>query len=176
MGAPGLLDHPWITRRKLDIVEYHRMAAAGILTDRDRVELIEGELIEMAPIGDEHARVTALLFTRIAQAVGARAIVSPGNPIRLGPHSEPQPDCMVLRREAFSRPRPLPSDVILLVEVSDSSLRFDRAVKLPLYAASGIAEVWIVNLVAREIEVCQVIPVSSASTPMRKSRRKRCRM
>jgi Uma2 family endonuclease len=138
-----------LTRHKLHADDYYRMAAAGILTDDDRVEPIDGEIIDMAPIGQDHVgtvnRVTEALFL----AFVGRAIVSTHNPIRLDDLSEPQPDFAVLRRRAdfyTTGTRPGPADVLLLIEVSDSSLRFDRSVKLPLYARAGIPEVWIVDL------------------------------
>ena len=87
----GLLNHPWISRRKIDVVEYHRMGAAGILHEDDRVELIEGELIAMAPIGDHHAGTSMTLTTPLVRAVGDDAIVSVGNPVRLDSYNEPQP-------------------------------------------------------------------------------------
>ena len=93
----GLLNHPWISRRKLDVVEYHRMGAAGILHEDDRVELIEGELIAMAPIGERHAGTSMTLTTRLVRAVGDDAIVSVGNPVRLDSYNEPQPDFALLR-------------------------------------------------------------------------------
>jgi Uma2 family endonuclease len=157
MTEASLLDHPWITRRKLDVDEYHRMGEAGILHEDDRVELIEGELVEMAPIGTGHASTVNTLAELLFAAVGQRGIVSVQNPVRLDRYSEPQPDFAVLRRHDHryrDRP-PGPGDVLLLVEVAHSSLRYDRAVKLPLYARHGVPEVWIVDLERREVEVCR---------------------
>lgn len=154
--AAGLLAaHPWITRRKLDVAEYHRMAEAGILGPEDRVELIEGELVETAPIGAPHASTVNTLNELLVAAVGQRGIVSVQNPVRLDDHSEPEPDFAVLhRRDHRYRARPPgPDDVLLLVEVADSSLRYDRNAKLPLYAGHGIPEVWIVDVEHRLIEV-----------------------
>jgi Uma2 family endonuclease len=155
MGEASLLDHPWITRRKLDVAEYHRMGEAGILHEDDRVELIEGELVQMAPIGSLHAGTVNALAHLLITAVGQRAVVAVQNPVRLDRHAEPQPDFAVLRpRDDLYRSRtPEPADVLLLVEVADSSLRYDRTVKLPLYAGHGVPEVWIVDLEQREIEV-----------------------
>ncbi|MGH8477411.1 MAG: Uma2 family endonuclease, partial [Methylococcales bacterium] len=119
------------------------------------VELIEGEIIDMPPIGIDHAygvtRLTAV-FTRKA---GTNAIVYSQNPIYLNPHSEPQPDIALLRyRDDFYRhTRPGPEDVLLLIEVADSSLRYDREVKLSLYARHAIPEVWIVDLEHQRLEV-----------------------
>ena len=139
-------------RHKLTVDDYHRMGDAGIFTDGERVELIDGDLIDMAPIGQGHAAVVSGLNEALVLACAGRAIVSPQNPVRLDRSSEPQPDLAVLRRRAdfyASGERPGPADVLLLVEVADTSLRFDRSVKLPLYARAGIAEVWIVDLKRR---------------------------
>ena len=136
-------------RHRLSVDDYHRMAEVGILRAEDRVELIDGDLIDMAPIGQEHAAVVSGLAEALFVACAGRAIVWPQNPIRLDAASEPQPDLAVLRRRAdFYRrgARPGPADVLLLVEVADSSLRFDRGVKLALYARAGIGEVWIVDV------------------------------
>ncbi len=143
------------TRHRLNVDEYHRMAEVGILGENDRVELIDGELIDMSPIGQGHAAVVCGLTEAFVLACTGRAIVSPQNPVRLDRTSEPQPDLAILRRRAdfyATGERPGPADVLLLVEVADSSLRFDRAVKLPLYARAGIAEVWIVDLNRRVID------------------------
>ena len=151
----GLLSrYPAAPRRLLTVDEYHRMGEAGILTDDDRVELIEGELVAMAPIGSEHAAATNALNRLLVLAVGDRGIVSVGNPVRLTQRSEPQPDFAVLKpRDGYRTMLPRPEDTVLAVEVANTSLGFDRKVKLPLYARAGIPEVWIVNLAAGEVEV-----------------------
>ncbi len=155
--ATGLLNHPWIARRKLDVIEYERMGAAGILHEDDRVELIEGELICMAPIGDRHAGSSMTLNMLLVRGVGDRAIVSVGNPVRLDMHNEPQPDFALLRPKpgGYLGGKPRPEDVLLLIELSDSTLRFDRTVKLPLYGGHGIREYWILNLAQRAAEICR---------------------
>lgn len=143
-------------RHKLDIDEYHRMAEAGIFGENHRIELIDGDLIDMAPIGQGHAAIVNGLNEALVIACAGRAIVSPQNPVRVNRSSEPQPDLAVLRRRAdfyATGEPPGPADVLLLVEVADSSLRFDRTVKLPLYARFGIAEFWIVDLKRRVVEV-----------------------
>lgn len=154
-AAANLLDHPWLTRRKLDVADYHRMAEAGILGEDDRVELIEGELIEMAPIGSPHAGTVNGLTHLLVRAVGDRAVVAVQNPVRLGPYSEPQPDVALLRPRAdsYRGATPITADVLLLIEVADRSLRYDRTVKLPLYARHGISEVWLIDLESRTVEV-----------------------
>lgn len=155
--AGGLLHHPWIVRWKLDVHEYHRMGEAGILTDDDRVELIEGELVQMSPIVSGHSGTVNALTRLLVLAVGSRAMVSVKNPVRLDVHNEPQPDFALLRPRAddYRSELPAPADVLLLIEVADSSLRFDRLVKLPLYARHRIPEVWIVDLPAGAVEVCR---------------------
>jgi Uma2 family endonuclease len=152
---PGLLNrYPAAPRRLLTVDEYHRMGEVGILTEDDRVELIEGELVAMAPIGSEHIAATNSLNRLLVLAVGDHGIVSVGNPVRLNRHSEPQPDFSVLKpRDDYRKMLPRPEDTLLAVEVANTSLDYDRKVKLALYARSGIPEVWIVNLAANEVEV-----------------------
>jgi Uma2 family endonuclease len=151
----GLLSrYPAAPRRLLTVDEYHRMGEAGILTDDNRVELIEGQLVAMAPICSEHAATANALTRLLVLAVGDRGIVSVGNPIRLNRHSEPQPDFSVLKpRDDYRKTLPRPEDTMLAVEVANTSLEYDRKVKLALYARGGIPEVWIVNLAAEEVEV-----------------------
>ncbi len=155
MAEARLLDHPWITRWKLDVHEYHRLGETGILTAEDRVELIDGEVVEMSPIGSAHIGAVMALTRLLVLAVGDRAHVSPQGSVRLDANSEPQPDLALLRPRAdqYRSALPAPADIMLLVEVADSSLRFDRLVKLPLYARHGIPEVWIIDLTAGVVEV-----------------------
>jgi Uma2 family endonuclease len=141
------------TRRKFTIEEYHRMAEAGILHEDDRVELIEGEIVEMSPIGSRHAACVNRLNALMGRQVAGVAILSIQNPLLLPGDSEPEPAVMILRpREDFyAETHPTPEDVLLLIEVSETSLEYDREVKLPLYARSGVPEVWVVNLSGEEI-------------------------
>ena len=156
--------YPAALRRLLTVDEYHRMGEAGILTDDDRVELIEGELVAMAPIGSEHVAATNALTHLLVLAVGDRGIVSVQNPVRLTRRSEPQPDFAVLKpRDDYRTTLPRPEDTMLAVEVANTSLDYDRNVKLALYARSGIPEVWIVNLAAMEVEVYRS-PVADSYT------------
>ncbi|MDR7555609.1 MAG: Uma2 family endonuclease [Armatimonadota bacterium] len=140
-------------RRRFTVDEYHRMAEAGILSEDDRVELIEGEIVDMTAIRGSHLdcvnRLTRLLVTR----VGARADVSVQNPIRLDRYSEPQPDLALLHPRPYAPDLPGPRDVFLLVEVADTSAAYDRQVKVPLYARAGILEVWLVDLEGQAVEV-----------------------
>ena len=153
----GLLDHPWVKRHKLDVVQYHRMGEAGVFEGNERVELIEGEIVEMAPIGSNHAGTTNVLTRSLFDAVGARAVVAVGNPVRLDRYNEPQPDFALLRPRAdsYRDAHPTAADTLLLIEVADSSLRYDRKVKLPLYARHGVPELWIVDLEGGTVEVCR---------------------
>jgi Uma2 family endonuclease len=168
----GLLSrHPATPRRMLTVDEYHRMGEVGILTDDDRVELIEGELVATAPIGSEHIATTNALNRLLVLAVGDRGIVSVGNPVRLTRHSEPQPDFSILKpRDDYRKTVPRPEDTMLAVEVANISLDYDRKVKLALYARSGIPEVWIVNLAAEEVEVYRS-PVADSYTSVARAGR-----
>ena len=124
------------------------MAEVGLLAPDARLELIEGEIIDMAPIGDPHRGTVALLDELLHEAVGKRATIICQSSIRLGEYSEPEPDITVLRRRTdFYRGKtPIEADTLLLIEVSDSTWRYDRHKKVPLYARQGIPEVWIVDL------------------------------
>lgn len=144
-----------VQRRRFDVEEYHRMAEAGILSEDDRVELIDGEIVEMSPIGSAHQAVVDRLTRMLVNFAAQNYIVRPQGPIRLDEHGEPQPDLSLLRyREDFyEREHPGPRDTLLLIEVSETSLEYDRSVKLPLYAGAEVPEVWIVDLAAGRIEI-----------------------
>ena len=157
-GETSLLPHnPWVTRRPLTVAEYHRMGDAGILTEDDRVELIEGELIALSPIGSEHSGTANTLTRLLVMAVGDRGVVAVGNPVQLDDLTEPQPDFAVLkpRPDDYRSGTPRAADVLLIIEVADSSLAYDRTIKRALYARHGIPEVWIINLRAGDVEVCR---------------------
>lgn len=148
--------HPqpdWVKRRRLGVSEYHRMAEAGILGPEDRVELIEGELIEMPAMGVPHILRAMKLNRLLSAIIGDRAVLSARVPTRLGRFSEPEPDFALVRPaylEGATAP-PRPEDVFLLIEVSDSTLRYDRTTKAALYARYGIAEYWIVDIQANAV-------------------------
>jgi Uma2 family endonuclease len=144
-----------IARRRFSVEDYHRMLGAGILSEDDRVELIDGEIVEMAPIGPRHASQVDFLARLLWQLVGGRAIVRVQNPIRLGEQSEPQPDLCLLRprRDYYRRSHPTAADVLLVIEVAEATAEYDRQVKVPLYGRHGVAEVWLVDLEAERVEV-----------------------
>jgi len=131
------------------------LAEAGILREDDRVELLEGEIFEMSPISSRHASCVTRLNHLLQDRAKGRAIVNVQNPIRLSDYSEPQPDVALLvpRTDFYRDALPTPRDVLLVIEVCETSGEFDRRVKLPLYAKAGIPEVWIVDLSREQIEV-----------------------
>jgi Uma2 family endonuclease len=137
-----------IRHHRFTVDEYRLMGETGIFHEDDRVELIEGEIFEMTPIGSPHSGTTNRLQTLMIRAVGDRAVVSTQNPVILGEYSEPQPDIALLRPrdDFYSAYHPTPADVLLLIEVAESSLPYDREVKLPLYARHDIPAVWLVDL------------------------------
>ena len=140
-------------RHRLTVADYYRMGEAGILAPDARVELIDGEIIDMPPIGSPHAGSVNHLVKLLAQAVGDHAVLLVQNPVVLGDHSSPQPDLALARPRAdfYASGHPQPGDLMLVVEVADTSLRFDRDDKIPLYARHGIPEVWLVDLKARRL-------------------------
>ena len=135
-----------VKRRRFTVHDYHRMGEAGILREDDRVELIEGELVEMTAIGTRHFSCVNRLTRMLVMNVGNDAIVSVQNPVRLNEYNEPRSDLAVIRPRDYKESLPMPEDVLLLIEVSDTTLAYDRGVKLPLYARAGIREVRIVDL------------------------------
>ena len=141
------------TRQRLfSVDDYYAMAEAGILAPDERVELLDGEIIKMAPIGGRHANCVGQL-TDLMSAVGRRALVWVQNPVRLDTGSEPQPDLMLIKRRGYSSSHPGPDDVLLLIEVADTTADLDRECKLHLYARAGVSEYWIVDLTERAVEV-----------------------
>ena len=155
VSAPVAVDDVMPTKRLFTVHEYHKMGEAGILTEDDRVELIEGEILVMPPIGEGHfGHVNR--FNRVFQSrFAGRAVVHSQNPVRLGLKNEPEPDVTLLRyrEDDYLGKFPEPEDVLLMVEVAESSLGYDRRTKEPLYARAGVPEYWIVNLIHREIIV-----------------------
>lgn len=146
-----------LRRHRFSVDDFHQMAEAGILSDNDRVELIDGEVVEMAAIGPRHlagvARTNRLLVQRFSDV----AIVSPQSSVRLDEHNEPQPDFALLRLrpDYFATELPTPQDIFLIIEIGDSTAQLDRRVKLPLYGTSGVTELWLVDVTADTITVCR---------------------
>jgi Uma2 family endonuclease len=130
-------------RRRFTVEEYERMGEVGIFDPDDRVELLDGEIVFISPIGPKHAGVVNWLCARLWSVVTDRATVIPQNPVRLLPRSEPQPDVTVARarRDFYRSAHPTSEDILLVIEVADSSIKTDRAVKVPIYARQGIVEV-----------------------------------
>ena len=131
------------------------MAQAGILAEDSRVELIQGELLDMVPIGSRHAWMVTVLNKALIDAVADMAIVYTQNPIALPPDSEPQPDITLLRPKVAGYGDALPGavDVLLLIEIADTTVEYDRTIKLQLYAAHDIPEVWLFDLRRSVVEV-----------------------
>lgn len=143
-----------VERQRFTVDHYHKMAEAGILTEDDRVELIDGEIIQMSPIGSRHADCVNRLLEIVYEQVHHDAIVSIQNPIVLSEGYEPEPDVAVLRRRngSYASSHPGPADVLFIIEVSDSSLDFDLTKKLPAYGRWGVPEVWIVDLQGESVQ------------------------
>ena len=144
-----------LVRHKFTVAQYHQMAVNGILSPSDRLELINGEIIEMSPIGIRHASCVRRSINLLARKLGDLAIVDAQDPVKLNDSSEPQPDIALLRPrdDFYSTAHPQPQDIFLLIEVADTTIASDRAVKVPLYANSGIPELWLIDLNNQTIEV-----------------------
>jgi len=142
-----------LLKRRFDADEYQKMGRAGILSEDDRVELINGEIIAMTPIGPRHNAAVARANRAFSRAVGDDAIVLVQGSIRLDLWNEPQPDIVLLRPapDFYSSRLPGAADILLIVEVADSSLGYDSEVKLRLYAGAGVPEYWLVDLAARTV-------------------------
>ena len=152
-------------RHRLSTDDYRRMAEHGILRPDARVELIEGEIVDMPPIGSSHNGLVNHLNRLFTDAVGAAAVVQVQGSVELPRHSQPQPDVALLgpRADFYRRTLPQPEDVLLLVEVADSTLAYDRDVKAPLYARFRIPEYWLVDAGAERVTVFRE-PVDGAWT------------
>ena len=149
------LAKPQVKNFRFTISQYHQMSEAGILSENDKVELINGEIIEMSPIGRRHTACVNRLNSVFSQLLGKKVIVAVQNPILLNNLSEPEPDIALLkpRTDFYESGHPQPQDIFLLIEVADSSIEYDRDVKIPLYASSGITEVWLVDIYQQVIIV-----------------------
>lgn len=140
-------------RKHFTVDEYHRMGQAGVFSEDDRVELVEGEILMMSPIGSYHAASVKQVSSEFHNILGGRAIVSVQDPIALNDLSEPQPDIALIRPRAdfYRHALPTASDVLLIIEVADTSVDYDRDIKLPAYARSGIPEVWLADIPAETV-------------------------
>jgi Uma2 family endonuclease len=146
MAAPVLQEVTPPKRYRFTVEQYYQMAESGILGPDERVELIEGEIVEMAAIGPTHAWLVANLNRAVFRQFGDDVRLDVQNPIHLGPRTEPQPDLCLSRYYPGRGTHPTPEDIHFVVEVSDSTLDYDRNTKLPLYAAAGIAESWLFDV------------------------------
>lgn len=144
----SVIDQVSADSHRLTVAEYHRMAETGLLAPDARVELIEGAIVDMAPIGSRHGAKTSYLDRVLSRAAGDSAIVRVQLPINLGNMSEPQPDLALVkpRQDFYEQDNPSAADTLLIIEVSQTSLRFDHRVKVPLYASHGVPEVWLLDL------------------------------
>jgi Uma2 family endonuclease len=144
-----------LPRRPITSAEYQRMIEAGILHEDERVELLEGVIVEMTPIGARHVATIMALERLLRKRVPDEIGISVQSPIQLSDFSEPQPDIVLVRPrdDSYMHALPQPEDVLLLIEVSDTSAAYDRNTKVPLYARAGVGEVWLIDLVAGVVEV-----------------------
>ena len=144
---------PLLRRHRLTVDKYYRMSELGVLPREARTELIEGEIIDMNSVGTRHAAAVKRLAALLAEVTRGAVIVSVQDPIRLSPHSEPEPDLALLRPRSdfYAEAHPTAADVLLIIEVADSSLEYDRRIKAPLYARHGVVEFWLVDLEHREV-------------------------
>jgi Uma2 family endonuclease len=156
-AAPNTIQDNWIRRHRITVDECYRMAEVGLLAADARVELIEGEVIDMAPIGSKHAAIVEALCEALEAVVGRQYKVASQRPVRLDNQTEPQPDVVILnRREDFYfRGLPGAADLLLVVEVSDTTARYDREKKAPLYAQHGIPEMWLIDVNNRRLHCLQ---------------------
>jgi Uma2 family endonuclease len=144
-----------LERKRFTVTEFQRMVETGILEEGSPYELLNGEIIHMATIGSKHAAKVDRISTFLNRKINDAIIVRVQNPIELGAFSQPEPDIAILRwqDDFYESGHPTAQDIYLLIEVSDTTLDYDRSTKLPIYAESGIAEYWIVNLPDNQIEV-----------------------
>ncbi len=141
--------------RQITSAEYYQMMESGIIREGEKIELILGQIFTMAAKGTRHTVSTTRLITELPMLIQRRAIVRCQDPISLPNHSEPEPDIAIvrLRSDDYINSHPSPEDIILVIEVADSTIKFDRETKAPLYAAAGISEYWIVNLIDNRLEI-----------------------
>ena len=153
MSSVAILPQPPPCPYRFSVEEFHKLGETGFFQPKDRVELLDGEIIVMSPIGIRHAMAVSWITESFVEQARRRYLLSPGNPVWLHEHSEPQPDMMLIPRVRNVDRHPRPEDVFLLVEVSDTSLAYDRNRKLAADAQAGVREYWIVNLEDDRVEV-----------------------
>jgi Uma2 family endonuclease len=153
-GVMSVANETWPRPHRLTVDDYYRMAEVGVLRPDQRVELIEGEIIDMPPIGSLHGAVVDLLAERFITVLKGAALVRIQGAVRLGNDSEPQPDVALLRSRAdrYAANQPRAEDVLLVIEVSDTTLKFDTGTKARLYARHGVPELWVVDLENRQLQ------------------------
>lgn len=151
----GAYERGHVQRHRLTVEEYHRLGDVGVLAPDARVELIEGEIVDMPPIGSRHAAIVSRLARLFERTFGDRVWVSVQNPVRLSERCELQPDVMLLapRADDYGTGHPRPQDVFLLVEVCDTTAHYDRVIKVPLYARHGVRELWLADLERRDVRI-----------------------
>jgi Uma2 family endonuclease len=146
-----VLEEPHIVRHRITVDDYYRMAEVGLLAHDARIELIEGEIIDMAPIGSRRYWAVITMNRLLVQAVGQSALVVVQAPVRLSPHNEPEPDLMLLKASTSAAALPAGADTLLVIEVSDTTLAYDVKVKAPLYAKHGVPEYWVMDLEGKKL-------------------------
>ena len=144
-----------VTRKKFTLEEYHRLIELGFFASEERLELIRGDIVKMAPKRTPHSVCTCLLLEELYSLLKGKANVRGQEPIIIPPDSEPEPDIVIARKKEdnYLSSHPQVSDIVLVIEIADSTLKFDREVKLPLYSEAGIMDFWLINLVAKQLEV-----------------------
>jgi Uma2 family endonuclease len=146
-----------LPRKKFATEEYHQIITSGVLKEDYLIELIEGEIFEMSPVGFKHASCVKKINYLLAEKLGSKVIIGVQDPIKLNDNSEPQPDLVLLkpRDDFYATQHPTPEDIFLLIEVADSSIEYDRTFKIPIYAKNKVKEVWLVDLNQNLLEVYQ---------------------
>ncbi len=149
MDVLEALEIPQLKRHRLTVENYHRMAEIGVLSADARVELVNGEIVDMAPTGTNHYWAVLSMNRLLQRAVGDSALVSVQAPLRLDPFNQPEPDLALLRPGLNSKALPTGADTLLVIEVSDTTLAYDVRIKAPLYARYGVPEMWVLDLANR---------------------------
>ena len=144
-----------LVRHQFTVKQFHQIAESGILSENERVELIRGEMIDMSPIGTRHSGCVLFLSNLLILLLGGRALINVQNPVELDETSEPKPDIALLkpRPDFYRNSHPQPEDIFLLIEVADTTVKYDREVKIPLYAEANIPEVWLLDVNQEVVEV-----------------------